>query len=120
MRFLDVARGLTLPKELPLIALSLITMFNVGVAKFPFMPTSALMSDTHPTGANSISTACWETLTASADSHVSQQQRGSNFGNDTTAEVRSWGSGGGKNSRTFAQFDVSTVPTGSEVLKAEL
>ena len=120
MRFLDWVRPSAFPRGLPLLILFVITMFNLAVAKFPFMPTDALMSDTHPAHANSVSTAYWDTLTASADSYVSQQQPGRNFRNNTTAEVRSWGSGRGKNSRTFAQFEVSTVPVGSEVLKAEL
>ena len=79
--------------------------------------TDALYVDAPQVGANTFATAYWENLTAVADSQVNQQPPTANDGTDTTMDVRSWSS---KNRRSFARFDLSSIPPGNEVLKAEL
>ena len=48
---------------------------------------------------------------------MSQQQSATNYGTDPAMDVQSWT---GKHKRSFARFDLSSVPPGNEVLKAEL
>jgi fibronectin type 3 domain-containing protein len=79
--------------------------------------TQALYVDAPQVGANTFATAYWDTLTAVADSDVSEQQPTSNFGTQATMNVTAWTS---KNKRSFARFDLSSIPPGNEVLKAEL
>ena len=85
-----------------------------------FPSTTALFTDVAPETGNTFAAAYWDDLGAIADTHVNQASSTSNYGTDTTAEVRSWGSGGGKNERTLAEFDLSIISPGTEVLRAHL
>ena len=79
--------------------------------------TQALYVDAPNVGANSFATAYWDTLTSVADSEVREQQPTTNYGTQAAMNVTAWTS---KNRRSFTKFDLSSIPPGNEVLKAEL
>ena len=60
-------------------------------------------------------------MIASTDSYVNQQSASTNYGSSATLEVKSKKQGPNqRNERTFASFDVSSIPGGSTVSAATL
>ncbi|MCH7735211.1 MAG: DNRLRE domain-containing protein, partial [Chloroflexi bacterium] len=80
----------------------------------------ASFSDAAPETGNSFNTALWENYVAAADSYIEQDSPTATHGTDTLLTVAAWGAGGGKNNRLLADFDVSGIAPGNEILKAEL
>lgn len=60
------------------------------------------------------------TLQASADAHISQQTPGKNFGTESTMQVRSYYQGTNKNGRSLIMFNISSLPSGSNIISATL
>ncbi len=58
------------------------------------------------------------TFSSIADAYAHEQKPDENHGTDTVMIVRSWQSG--KNQRSFVEFDVSSIPSGSTVNTATL
>lgn len=98
-----------------IIAIS-ITAVNVAVVRFDL--TAALFGGTQPVSTNNFNTAFWDTLNPVADSFVKENNPNQNRGTLKTLRVRS--NSTPANFRTFAEFDLSSILPGNEVLKAEM
>ncbi len=101
----------------PMLFMALTSLF---LLMDPFPSTAASFSDAVPETANSFNTALWDDFGTSADSYVEEDSPTTNNGSGTLMTVAAWGAGGGKNNRVFADFNISAITPGNEILAADL
>ena len=119
MKQLSPSKRPRMLRELVLLALATgLTAVNLLGAGVLFNPTAALLTDVPAVPDNTLSTAYWDTLNPVADSFVKSNNPNQNRGTLQTLRVRS--NSAPVNFRTFVEFDLSSIPPGNEVLKAEM
>lgn len=103
-----------------LVPASIVALTSLMFLTAPYPSTLASFTDAAPETGNSFDTALWENYGAAADSYIEEDSPGATHGGDTLLTVAAWGAGGGKNNRLLADFDVSGIASGNEILKAQL